>query len=192
MDVDKEEARPNTEVSNLLKKDTWRMQEFPPIPQGLNHFQVAAIEIYQCQYQNWFREAKEEEWEIFPSLWQGAMNSYLHIKSFLGEQKTIKLLGGQSPLSCKEKVKMIKNWLKNQSLLSIDQKNELEMTPKCPNTSPKDLRRNRKVLRSIKARAKEKPIRTDLTHKTTASLNWSLQPWTVSSMWPGLLWNSQP
>ncbi|MBW0536733.1 hypothetical protein O181_076448, partial [Austropuccinia psidii MF-1] len=26
-----------------------------PIPQGLNHFQVAAIEIYQCQYQIWFR-----------------------------------------------------------------------------------------------------------------------------------------
>ncbi|MBW0550604.1 hypothetical protein O181_090319 [Austropuccinia psidii MF-1] len=22
--------------------------------------------------------------------------------------------------------------------------------------------------------------------------NWSLQPWTVSSIWPGLLWNSQP
>ncbi|MBW0549594.1 hypothetical protein O181_089309 [Austropuccinia psidii MF-1] len=57
------------------------------------------------------------------------MNSYLHIKSFLGQEKTIELLGGWSPLSCKDKVKKIKNWLKNQSLLSGDQKKELEMTP---------------------------------------------------------------
>ncbi|MBW0581892.1 hypothetical protein O181_121607 [Austropuccinia psidii MF-1] len=45
------------------------------------------------------------------------------------QEKTIELLGGWSPLSCKDKVKKIKNWLKNQSLLSIDQKKELEMTP---------------------------------------------------------------
>ncbi|MBW0538610.1 hypothetical protein O181_078325 [Austropuccinia psidii MF-1] len=63
---------------------------------------------------------------------------------------------------------------------------------KCPKTDPKDLRRSRKVPRTIKERAKEKPIGTDLTHKGTGSLNWSLQPWTVSSIWPGLLWNSQP
>ncbi|MBW0558811.1 hypothetical protein O181_098526 [Austropuccinia psidii MF-1] len=129
MDVDKEEARPNPEVSNLpQERHIWRMPELPPIPQGLNHFQVEAIEIYQCQYKNWLRAAKEEEWEICPSLWQGAMNSYLHIKSFLGQEKTIELLGGWSPLSCKDKVKKIKNWLKKQSLLSIDQKKELGMT----------------------------------------------------------------
>ncbi|MBW0502041.1 hypothetical protein O181_041756 [Austropuccinia psidii MF-1] len=57
------------------------------------------------------------------------MNSNLHIKSFLGQEKTIELLGGWSPLSCKDKVKKTKNWLKNQGLLSIDQKKELEMTP---------------------------------------------------------------
>ncbi|MBW0579963.1 hypothetical protein O181_119678 [Austropuccinia psidii MF-1] len=56
------------------------------------------------------------------------MKSYLHIKSFLGQEKTIELLGGWSPQSCKDKVTKIKNWLKNQSLLSIDQKKELEMT----------------------------------------------------------------
>ncbi|MBW0581381.1 hypothetical protein O181_121096 [Austropuccinia psidii MF-1] len=56
------------------------------------------------------------------------MNSYLHIKSFLGQEKTIELLRGWSPLSCKDKVKNIKNWLKNQTLLSIDQKKKLEMT----------------------------------------------------------------
>ncbi|MBW0561309.1 hypothetical protein O181_101024 [Austropuccinia psidii MF-1] len=56
------------------------------------------------------------------------MSSYLHIKRFLGQEKTIELLGGWSTLSCKDKVKKMKNWLKNQSLLSLDQKKELEMT----------------------------------------------------------------
>ncbi|MBW0576431.1 hypothetical protein O181_116146 [Austropuccinia psidii MF-1] len=63
---------------------------------------------------------------------------------------------------------------------------------KCPRTSPKDLRRSRKVPRTIRERAKAKPIGTDLTHKGTGFPNCSLQPWTVSSIWPGLLWNSQP
>ncbi|MBW0590055.1 hypothetical protein O181_129770 [Austropuccinia psidii MF-1] len=57
------------------------------------------------------------------------MNSNLHIKSFLGQEKSIELLGGWSPLSCEDRVKNINNWLKNQSLLSIDQKKELKMTP---------------------------------------------------------------
>ncbi|MBW0473300.1 hypothetical protein O181_013015 [Austropuccinia psidii MF-1] len=57
------------------------------------------------------------------------MNFYLNNKSLLGQANTIELLGGWSPLSCKDKVKKIKNGLKNQILLSIDQKEELEITP---------------------------------------------------------------
>ncbi|MBW0592141.1 hypothetical protein O181_131856 [Austropuccinia psidii MF-1] len=64
------------------------------------------------------------------------MNSYLHIKSFLGQEKTIEPLGGCSPLSCKEKVKKIKNWFKKQSVLSIDQKKQLEMTPALETDAP--------------------------------------------------------
>ncbi|MBW0478344.1 hypothetical protein O181_018059 [Austropuccinia psidii MF-1] len=50
---------------------------------------------------------------------------------------------------------------------------------KCPKTS-------RKVPRTIKAREKAKPIGTDLTHKATGFPNWSLQNWTVSSIWQEL------
>ncbi|MBW0590962.1 hypothetical protein O181_130677 [Austropuccinia psidii MF-1] len=57
------------------------------------------------------------------------MNSYLHIKSFLGQKKTIELLGGWIPFSWKDKVEKIKNCLKNQIFSSVDQKTELEMTP---------------------------------------------------------------
>ncbi|MBW0530280.1 hypothetical protein O181_069995 [Austropuccinia psidii MF-1] len=118
MDLDKEEARPEPDLARL------------------SHFQVAAIEIYQSQYKNLYTAAKEEEWEICPSLWQVALNSYLHIKSFLGQEKTIELLGGWSPFSCKDKVKNKNNWLKKQSLLSIDQKKELKMTPALEKEGP--------------------------------------------------------
>ncbi|MBW0586298.1 hypothetical protein O181_126013 [Austropuccinia psidii MF-1] len=123
-------------VQSSSRKTHMEDARVSPIPQGLNLFQVAAIEIYQCQYKNWFRAAKEEEWEICPSLWQGAINFYLHMKSFLGEEKTIEPLRGWSPLSFKDKAKKIKNWLKNQSLLSIDQKKELETTPALETEGP--------------------------------------------------------
>ncbi|MBW0488912.1 hypothetical protein O181_028627 [Austropuccinia psidii MF-1] len=61
---------------------------------------------------------------------------------------------------------------------------------KHPQRSPEDLRRRRKVPRTIRARAEAKQICTDLTHKGTGSPNWSLHPWIVSSIWPGPSWNS--
>ncbi|MBW0530182.1 hypothetical protein O181_069897 [Austropuccinia psidii MF-1] len=137
MYLDKEEARPGPDLASLpQERHVWRIPELPPSPQGMNHFQVAAIEIFQSQYKNWYRAAKEEEWEICLSLWQGAMNSNLHIKSFLGKEKTIKFLGGWSPFSCKDKVKKINNWFNNQSLSSIDQKKELEITPALEKEGP--------------------------------------------------------
>ncbi|MBW0477600.1 hypothetical protein O181_017315 [Austropuccinia psidii MF-1] len=116
------------------------------------------------------------------------MDSYLHINSFLGQEKTIELLGGWSPLSCKDKVKKINNWLKNQSLSSIDQKKALEMTPalekegqvvstsskpapEVSNNNPKGPQRKKRGPKNIKERAKPKPIGTDLTQRGTGSPN---------------------
>ncbi|MBW0584165.1 hypothetical protein O181_123880 [Austropuccinia psidii MF-1] len=82
--------------------------------------------------------------------------------------------------------------VENDSSFGDRRPSGLYQLQKCPKTSPKDLRRSRKVTRTIKARAKAKPIGTDLTHKGTGFANWSLQPWTVSSIWPKLLLNSQP
>ncbi|MBW0531881.1 hypothetical protein O181_071596 [Austropuccinia psidii MF-1] len=64
------------------------------------------------------------------------MSCYIHIKNFLGQEKTIELLGGWSPFSCKDKVKKINNWLKNQSLLSIEKEKELEMPPALEKEGP--------------------------------------------------------
>ncbi|MBW0591414.1 hypothetical protein O181_131129 [Austropuccinia psidii MF-1] len=63
---------------------------------------------------------------------------------------------------------------------------------KHPKRRPKDLRRRRKVPRTIRARAAAKKIGIDLTHESTGYPNWNFQPWKMSSIWPGLLWKSQP
>ncbi|MBW0531475.1 hypothetical protein O181_071190, partial [Austropuccinia psidii MF-1] len=79
------------------------------------------------QIQKLVQRSKRRGVGDIPKPFAGGLNSYLHIKSFLGQEKTIEPLGGWSQLSGKDKVK--KNWLKNQSLLSVYQKKELEMTP---------------------------------------------------------------
>ncbi|MBW0540412.1 hypothetical protein O181_080127 [Austropuccinia psidii MF-1] len=138
----------------------------------------------------------------------GGHEPLLTHQEFLDQEKTIEPLGGWIPLSCKEKFKKINNWLKNQILLSIDQKKELEMhpalekegplvstssktAPEVSKDKPKDLRRSREIPRTIKEREKAKQIRTNLTHRGTQSPNWRLQQWKVSSIFPELLCNSQ-
>ncbi|MBW0499692.1 hypothetical protein O181_039407 [Austropuccinia psidii MF-1] len=64
------------------------------------------------------------------------MSSCLHIKIFLGHEKTMELLGGWSSFSCKYNVKKIKNWFKNQICLSIYKRKELEMTPALEKEGP--------------------------------------------------------
>ncbi|MBW0498305.1 hypothetical protein O181_038020 [Austropuccinia psidii MF-1] len=118
------------------------------------------------------------------------MNPYLHIKSFLGQEKTKELVGGWSSLACKDKVKKIENWLKSQSILSVDQNKELEMTPALEegpvastssNPAPeaskekhKGPQKKKKVPKKHQGKAKAKKIGTVPTHKGTGATNWSL------------------
>ncbi|MBW0567216.1 hypothetical protein O181_106931, partial [Austropuccinia psidii MF-1] len=99
-----------------------RTPKLQPVPKDLNHFQQATIEIYQYQYKNCFMAAKWQEWELLPILWLGTMSSYLKVKKFMGPEKTEELLKGWTPMSCNGPVQQIKAWLKNQSMLSEDQK----------------------------------------------------------------------
>ncbi|MBW0577781.1 hypothetical protein O181_117496 [Austropuccinia psidii MF-1] len=121
------------------------------------------------------------------------------------KENPIEILGGWSPSSCKDKVKKIKNWFKNQSLLSIDQKKELEMTPALQTEAPVASTSSKPAPEMSKDKPKgpQKKQRgpknhqgkgkgTDSTHRGTGSPNWSLQLWTVCSTWPELSWNSQP
>ncbi|MBW0468030.1 hypothetical protein O181_007745 [Austropuccinia psidii MF-1] len=59
MDLDKEEVRPEHGLPSLpQERHVWRMPELPPIPQGLNHFQVEAIDMYQSQYKKLVQSSK--------------------------------------------------------------------------------------------------------------------------------------
>ncbi|MBW0532922.1 hypothetical protein O181_072637 [Austropuccinia psidii MF-1] len=83
--------------------------------------------------------------------WIGKKNSYLQVKKLLGLEKTQELLKGWKPMYCKGKVKNIKSWLKNQSILSEDQKKELaQKKGNSPVEAPK-------ASKSRKASPKEKP-----------------------------------
>ncbi|MBW0498449.1 hypothetical protein O181_038164 [Austropuccinia psidii MF-1] len=116
MDLDKEEVRPKQGLPSLpQERNIWRIPELPPVP--------------QVPIQKLVQSSKRRGVGNMHKPLAMEMNSYLHIKSFMGEEKTIKLLGGWSSFSCKDKVKKIQYWLKNQILPSIDQKKEMEMIP---------------------------------------------------------------
>ncbi|MBW0579505.1 hypothetical protein O181_119220 [Austropuccinia psidii MF-1] len=130
MDVDKEEARPNPEVPSIpQERHIWRMPELPPIPQGLNHFSSGSNRNISMPIQKLVQSSQRRGVENMPKPLAGGHELLITHQELSVQEKTIELLGGWSPLSCKDKVKRIKNLLKNQSLLSIDQKRELEMTP---------------------------------------------------------------
>ncbi|MBW0512450.1 hypothetical protein O181_052165 [Austropuccinia psidii MF-1] len=83
------------------------------------------------------------------------MSSYLHIKSSLCQERTIALLGGWISLSFRDKVKKIKNWFKNQSLLSIDQRKEVELTPALEKEEQVGRTSSRKVQRQAQRTSEE-------------------------------------
>ncbi|MBW0577083.1 hypothetical protein O181_116798 [Austropuccinia psidii MF-1] len=115
----------------------------------------------------------------------------LHIKSVLGQEKTVEVLGGWSPLSCEDKFKRIKNWVKSPILLSIDQNKELEIgpdlekegtvastssqpAPEVCKVKSKGPQKKQKVPKKNQRKGKGKPIGTDLNCKGTGSPNWSV------------------
>ncbi|MBW0512890.1 hypothetical protein O181_052605 [Austropuccinia psidii MF-1] len=138
--------------------------------------------------------------------WYGIPH-YLHIKSFLGQEKTIELLGGWILFSCKDKVTKIENWLKNQSLfLSIDQKKDLEMTPDLEKEVPvpsntfkpgpedqlKGPQRKQRGPKNNQGQGKKK-ANWHMPHPQGFRMP-QLEPSAMKmySIWPEKLWNLQP
>ncbi|MBW0524951.1 hypothetical protein O181_064666 [Austropuccinia psidii MF-1] len=185
MDVNKEEARPNPEVSNLpQERHIWRIPELPPIPQ---------------------QKPKKRSGKYTQAFGRGHELLITH-QELSGSGEYHRTLRRLEPTVLqiqrkkdKEFVEEPKSFIHRPEERVGNDSSFGERTPsgicqlqKCPKTSPNYLRRRREVPRTIKKREKAKPIGTDLTHRGTGSPNWSLQQWIVSSIWPGLLWNSQP
>ncbi|MBW0500394.1 hypothetical protein O181_040109 [Austropuccinia psidii MF-1] len=71
------------------------------------------------------------------------MNFYIEVRKFMGPEKTKDLLNGWTPMSCKRQVQKIKDWLRNQSILSEDRKKELaQKKEKSPVDYPQASTRN--------------------------------------------------
>ncbi|MBW0474991.1 hypothetical protein O181_014706 [Austropuccinia psidii MF-1] len=103
-------------------------------------------------------------------------------------------------MSCKEKIKKMKNYWNNQILLSIEEKKELDMIPDLEKEGTEASTSSRTAQRQAQGTAeqaershdqkrtgKARPIGTDLTHKGMGFPTWILQLWKAYSRWPGLL-----
>ncbi|MBW0568976.1 hypothetical protein O181_108691 [Austropuccinia psidii MF-1] len=227
MDVDKEEARPNSEVSNLpQERHIWRMPELPHSPRsvptnfdvnsesGLINDNISRAEPLSSgrnrnlsmPIQKLVQSSQRRGVGNKPKTLAGGHELLLTHKELSGSGEDHRTLGSLEPIVLqrqsqkdKEQVEEPTSFIHRPEEGVGDYSNFGDRRPtgiyqlqKCLRTSPKDLRRSREFPRTIKERAKAKPIGTDLTHKGTGFPNWSLQPWKVSSIWPGLLLNSQP
>ncbi|MBW0461771.1 hypothetical protein O181_001486 [Austropuccinia psidii MF-1] len=122
MDLDKEEAKPGLDLeSSPQERHVWRIPEFPPhSPRNISVPGQILVHRSQERGVGNMTNPLEGGYELL----------------FTHQEKTIELLGGWNLFSFKDKVKKRKNWLKSQSLLSIDQKRELEMTPALDEEGP--------------------------------------------------------
>ncbi|MBW0589826.1 hypothetical protein O181_129541 [Austropuccinia psidii MF-1] len=81
------------------------------------------------------------------------------------------------PLSCKDKIKKIKNWFKSQSILSIDQKKELEMTSALEKEGPEASKSSKHALEQSKDKPKgpQKKLRGPRNNKGKgkSKANWN-------------------
>ncbi|MBW0462176.1 hypothetical protein O181_001891 [Austropuccinia psidii MF-1] len=106
------------------------------------------------------------------------MNSYLHIKKVLGQEKTIELLKRWSQLSCKDEgenkelveeknsfIHRPKEGTGNDPIFGERRASIIKQLQNSSNKSQKDLRRNREVPKTRNSRKKLNKIGTDLTHK---------------------------
>ncbi|MBW0508857.1 hypothetical protein O181_048572 [Austropuccinia psidii MF-1] len=96
-----------------------------------------------------------------PKLWIGTMHSYLQVKKFMGPEKTEELWNGWTPMSCKGQVQKIKALLKNQSMLSEDQKKKLAQGKEnSPVEAPQD-----STSKNLPQQAPNKPKETPKTNQ---------------------------
>ncbi|MBW0592790.1 hypothetical protein O181_132505, partial [Austropuccinia psidii MF-1] len=122
MDLDREEVRPEQGLPSLpQERHIWRIPELPTIPQGL--YQQTLIPNTKIG-----SEQQRKRSGKYAKPLAGGYELLLTHQELSGSGEDHRILRRVGPFSCKERVKKIKNWLKDPSLLSTDQKKELEMT----------------------------------------------------------------
>ncbi|MBW0544605.1 hypothetical protein O181_084320 [Austropuccinia psidii MF-1] len=116
MDLDKEEVRPEQGLPSLpQERHIWRMPELPAIP--------------QVPTQKLVQRGKRRGVGNMPKPFTGHGTLLLTHKELSGSGEDHITLRRVEPIVLKRQGQKVKNWLKNQSLLSVDQKKGLEMDP---------------------------------------------------------------
>ncbi|MBW0544337.1 hypothetical protein O181_084052 [Austropuccinia psidii MF-1] len=184
MDLDQDIQVINPKDKNISPEERhkWRMPELPPVPKDLNHSQQATIDIYHSQYKNWFMEAKQQEWELLPSLWIGTMNSSSSEEAHGAREGLETHVLQRTSLTDKSLVEKPENVIRGP---------EEEVGPreaKQPSGSSlshdKCQKSPRKPKRPTRRESKRQiPSGTSLTHRTTGFPRKGRQPWTMCSIW---------
>ncbi|MBW0547483.1 hypothetical protein O181_087198 [Austropuccinia psidii MF-1] len=62
------------------------------------------------QYKQYYTAYKDKDWEMFPQIHQGVMNSWHILENFLEEEEIVRYSNGWNPLSSKPQNKKIKEY----------------------------------------------------------------------------------
>ncbi|MBW0482966.1 hypothetical protein O181_022681 [Austropuccinia psidii MF-1] len=186
--LDAARAAPHSPRSVLTSFDVYSKPE-----------QLDAIKIYQSHYIKLVQSSKRRGVGNIPKPLEVGHELLLTHKEISGSGEDHRTLRRVEPLFFQTQGQKDKEFIEEPKSLICRPEEGIVNDPsfgrrptgihqlqKHPKRSQNNLRRRRKVPRSIRERAKAKKISTDLTHKGTGSPNWSLLPWTVSSIWPGV------
>ncbi|MBW0509013.1 hypothetical protein O181_048728 [Austropuccinia psidii MF-1] len=190
----------NTKDKNIgaKEKQTLRMPELPPASKG-NSGDIPVSEkelVYGGKGAGLGPSSKP---------WIGNMNSYLKVKKFVVPKKAEDLPKGWTPISCKGKVQKKKDLLKNQCILSKDQKKELAQkkekiqveapqaskSKNMPQQGQENPKEQYKGKEEEKGKEKEKPKCNKPFPENYRISKRKVKPWTMCSIWQELLWNSK-
>ncbi|MBW0551709.1 hypothetical protein O181_091424 [Austropuccinia psidii MF-1] len=118
------------------------------------------------QYKQYYTVYKDKDWEMFPQIHQGVMNSWNILKNFLKEEEIVRYSNGWNPLSSKPQIKKIKEYHAKKKKKT---KEEAPVASTCKPQAGK--KNNKKNLRNhtpqVKGFQKSKKM-----------------PWTMSLTWP--------
>ncbi|MBW0466879.1 hypothetical protein O181_006594 [Austropuccinia psidii MF-1] len=157
--MDKEEARPGADLESLpQERRNWRMPELPPIPQGnflrAEPLPSAGHRSISVPVQNMIQSSKGRGVPISCQPLEGGHELLLTHQELSGSEEDHRALSRMESLLLKRQDQKINNLLKNQSLLSIDQRKELEMTPALERERPIASKSSKPALQKSKDKPK--------------------------------------
>ncbi|MBW0503243.1 hypothetical protein O181_042958 [Austropuccinia psidii MF-1] len=87
---------------------------------------------------------KDKDWEMFPQIYKGVMNSWHILKHFLKEEGIVRYSNGWNPLSSKPQIKKIKEYDSKKREASKEEAPVASTHKPQANQLPQEAKKNRK------------------------------------------------